>query len=510
MKKNVLRLTGVIVLAGALVFLFAQQNNSLPSINPLGELLKEDSAVTAAIAAYPDTIRKSALRVCGYPEGILKMEELQKKTRQSFSNIVAPLTKEEQERIWNISRYKGLTEKIVSANYQYAGEYGNMASDYPEDVQADIGKCGVENRSALVQIVSLNKSTEASFKSIIAKYPATTQAAFRTVLDYPELIELLGGNMRMAVKAGDLEKEYPGKLHHQLDSFNIELARQKTKETEDWKNGIEKDLVAKNEFINATKEYEDEHNITAKNTIVNQTVVVNYVCYPYSYWYGYPWWYAQPYWYPYPYWYACGYYYSPSGIIYIGYPTPYYTSWYFYHYHHHYHYCHFSDYYIGHYYGHRRSPSSSDRVVEKWIRDEQPRVSPAFFSDNPARPDHLKELGRAEMDRADYNSKNPDKPMTRDAYVKSNPESYPNLVVPAEHPKNATNQPAKDPVMNKPVPPVQQKPDAPQQPRPNYPQPKQTPPPVVQPKPKGPPSQAPRPVPKPQPPVQQPPKTRPR
>jgi hypothetical protein len=393
----------------------------------------------------------------------------------------------------------------VSANYKYAEEYGHIASGYPEDVRADIGKCATENRSTLVSIVSLNKSTDSSFKSIITGYPAQTQVAFRTIVNYPELVELLGGSMRMAVKAGDLEKQFPEKLHHQLDSLNIELARQKTKEIEDWKNGLEKDPVAKNEFIKATKDYEEEHDVYAQNTIVNQTVIVNYVCSPYPYWYGYPWWYTHSYWYPYPYWYACGYYYSPSGIIFIGYPTPYYTSWYFYHYHHHYHYCHFSDYYVGHYYGHRRTPSSSDRVVEQWIREEQPRVSPAFFADNAARPDRLQELGRAEIDRAEHNAKNPGKVISRDEFVKSNPQKYPNLAV--SQLGNVPDAPRKDPVPvpDKPIPPVQKKPDVvPQKPQPKYPQPQQQKPPVIKPAPKSPPSPAPKPAPIPQQPKSKP------
>lgn len=518
MKSFALKLSVVLALIGLTYILFAQYTGDpkivpAKTIDPLGELLKEDSAATYAIAAYPDTIRKAVLTICKYPNGILNMEELQKTTQQNFRDLLAPLAKEEQERIWNITRYEGLAERIVKANYKYAEEYGTIASDYPEDVRTDIGKCGTENRSTLISIVSLNRSTDSSFNSIILNYPAESQIAFRSVLNYPELIELLGSSMRMAVKAGDLGKQFPGKLNHQLDSLNIELARQKTKETEDWKNGLDNDPVAKNEFIKATKDYENDHHVYAENTIVNETIIVNYVCTPYSYWYGYPWWYNHSYWYPYPYWYACGYYYGPYGIIFIGYPTPYYTSWYFYHYPHHYHYCHFSDHYINHYYGHRRTPSSSDRVVGNWINEEQPRVSPAFFANNATRADRLKELGRSEIDRADYNTKNPGTAMSRDAFIKSNPSTYPNLSSSNSQRNNVPPPPTKEkePVRNIPVPPVQKTPDVtPQKPRPQLPQPKQTPPPpVVRPVPKSPPSQSPKPVPKPQPKPQQP-STRPK
>jgi hypothetical protein len=321
-------------------------------------------------------------------------------------------------------------------------------------------------------------------------------------------VELLAGNMRLAVKAGDLHKQDPRKLSHQFDSLNTELAVQKSKEIQDWKAGLENNQDAKAEFEQATTEYKTEHNTVNETTIVNETVVVNYVCYPYSYWYGYPWWWDYPYWYPYPHWYACGYYYGPYGIVYFGYPTPYYTWWYFYHYPHHYHYCHFSDYYVDHYYGHRRTPSASGRVVENWIADEQPRVSKSFFVKDASRPDRIKELGRAEVERAEYNAKNPDKPVTRDEFVRSNQNQYPDLV-----PKSPGARTEPGPTVTPPPPQQQQgKPGAAPKPSQQTPAPKpsqQTPAPKPSPKPTvkpptpqpAPPRPAPAPAPKPKPPV---------
>lgn len=511
MKVFMLRLIGVLVLTGSLSVLLTRQTGNNDASDPLGALLKEDSAATMAMAAYPDTIRKAALRVCSYPEGILKIEELQNSSQRSFRNLVTPLPKEEQERIWNIVRYKGLAEKLVQGKKKSSEELESIAANYPEEVRADAVKSGSENYSTLVKIVSLNRGTDSSFNKLIAGFPAGVQASYRTIVNYPELIELLGGSMRMAVKAGDLQKNYPEKLNRQLDSLNIGLARQKVKETEDWKNGLEKDPVAKSEFLDATKDYEADHHVSEQNTIVNETVVVNYVCYPYPYWYGYPSWYMYPYWYPYPYWYACGYYYGPYGIVYIGYPTPYYTYWYFYHYPHHYHYCHFSDYYIDHYYGHRRTPSSSDRVVENWVRTEETRTSTAFFTKNVTRPDRLKELGRVEIDRETYNQTHPGNTMSRETFVKNHPQDYPVLSSPAYQHSNVPPSPSKDPVINRPVP---QKPDVttPQPPKPTYTPPSNPNKPPVY---KNPPKATPPPVPKQQPPRQQPepkqpPKSRPK
>lgn len=437
MKKVLLSVTGFTVLAGALYFLSPDgsdaetpvaSDSTIVTIDPIHALLREDSAVTIAIAAYPDTVRTAVLTVCEYPDAILRVEELQQNTQTAFRTLTHSLSTDKQTGIWNITRYPGLTEKLGGEKPLSKSELDTLATKYPEDVRVDIIESGIENYTLLCELSALNKSTAASFDSLVSDYPVSVQNEIRTVIRHPELLELLGENMRFTVKAGDLHKTDPVRLNQQLDSLNTELAVQKTREIKDWKEGLEKNPVAKAEFDSATSEYKTEHNARNETTIVNETVIVNYVCYPYSYWYGYPSWYNYPYWYPYPYWYQCGYYYGPHGIVYFGCPTPYYTWWYFYHYPHHYHYCYFSDYYIDYYYGHRHVYSPTGRVVEGWVAQEQPRVSRTFFKKNASRPERIKELGRAEVDRAEFNKKNPTGTVTRDEYVRNNPDKYPDLV----------------------------------------------------------------------------------
>ena len=436
MKKIVIGVTGIALLAGSLYFLSpfdlsadtSVVGDTLRASGPIEALLKEDSAVTIAIAAYPDSVRNTILTVCEYPDAILRVEELQQKTQTDFRTITASLNKENQARIWNIARYKGLTEKLAGSRPLSKTELETLAASYPEDVRGDIVKSGSEDYLTLKQVVELNRSTEVSFDSLVDAYPADVQNELRKAVAYPELIQLLGGNMRLTVKAGDLHKTDHVKLHHQFDSLNLVIATEKAKEAEGWKNGLEKNPTAKSQFDSATTEYRKEHNTVNETTVVNETVVVNYVCYPYPYWYGYPYWYDYPYWYPYPYWYACGYYYGPYGIVYWGCPTPYYSWWYFYHYPHHYHYCYFSDYYCDYYYGHHHAYSPSGRVVQGWVAEEQPRVGQSFFVNDASRPGRFQELGRAEMDRAEYNAKNPAKQLTRDEFVRSNQAKYPDLV----------------------------------------------------------------------------------
>ncbi|HTL80241.1 MAG TPA: hypothetical protein VL651_00980 [Bacteroidia bacterium] len=438
-KNSLSRIAVVLLLGSFLFFLFTRQKSEKSEASdPLSALLKEDSAATISLAAYPDSVRKAALNVCIYPDAILRIQELQKTTQQRFRDLVGIRTKDEQQRLWNITRYNGLAEELVNAGKEK--DITVIAAKYPEDVREDATTGYKENYSTLQGIVALNKTTDSSFSELLSGYPAAVHGSFHTLVRYPELIELLGNSMRMAVKAGDLSRRYSAKLDHQFDSLSIVVAEARAKEAADWRAGLEKDSLAKKEFTQATNDYQSEHNAGQQTTIVNETVIVNYHCYPYPYWYGYPWWWDYPYWYPYPYWYACGYYYAPYGIVYFGYPTPYYMYWYCHHYEHHYYYCHFSDYCVHHYYGHRRIPSPTDRVVGNWISSEQPRLNSTFFTSETGRAARLSELGKEEINRADYNVQHPDQPMTRDEYIKTAPATYPNLISPSVVPSVAPGE----------------------------------------------------------------------
>ncbi len=502
MKKVFLGVVSVATFAGILYFLNTDESSAetdipkatLVAIAPIDALFAEDSAVTMVIAVYPDSVRSAILTVCEYPDAVLRIEELQKNTQQDFRTITGSLNQESQAAIWNITRYDGLAEKLAGSKQLSKSELDTLAVRYPEDVRKDIVKCGSENYEVVKQVTELNRTTAVLFDSLVRSYPTALQNDLRIVVGNPEIMELLGGNMRLTVKAGDLHRTEHDKLHRQLDSLNTVLAVQKAKEVQEWKEGLEKNPAAKAEFDSATTEYKQQHNTVNETTIVNETVVVNYVCYPYSYWYGYPYWYNYPYWYPYPYWYASGYYYGPYGIVYFGYPTPYYTWWYFYGYHHHYHYCHFSDYYIDHHYGHRRTANQSGRVVDDWIAAEEPRVGKAFFANDVDRPTRFEQLGRAEIDRADYNSKNPTAQLTRDEYVRNNQAKYPD-VKPNINQGNTTPQHSGTP----PPPPPSGQQSNPGAARPPAPSPSPKPAPVfIPPSPKGTPAPPPRPNPPPQ------------
>lgn len=498
MKTKGMSVIGLFILLGSGMFFMMNRTADTIIQSPIRELLKEDSAATFAIAAYPDSIRNAVFLVSRHPEAILKIENLQQYTREEFKKMVAPLDKAAQARIWNISRYDGLAKKLAGGKMLSKEELDKIAVTYPEDVRADIIKSGQEDYNTLFRLDALNTNTGLTFRGIVAGYQQETQKAFDVVLRRPELTELLGSAMRLTVKTGDFAANNPAELRRQFDSLAAVLEEQKTEEVKNWKNGLAKNPQAMEDFTQATKTYETEHAVVCSPVVVTHTVYVSYYCAPYRYWYGYPWWMDNPYWYPYPYWYSCGYYYGSNGIVFFGCPTPYYMTWYFYHYPHHYYYCHFSDFCIGHYYGHRRAPGRSSRVIGNWIAQEQPRVSSSFFNAS-GRTERLQELGREEIERTTYNLGHPGNTITRESFVNQNADAYPNLRPSAKGEKPVEKQPGEKgtsypvpqpgqkhtpeikPVQPKTAPPKQQPRGQQQVPQPK-PAPKQTPPPKTKPK----------------------------
>lgn len=456
----------------------------------LNQTFAKDSSVNA-LALYPKNVRDQILEVCSHPDALVRMETIQKDSKEQFKNILAKYDKTEQQKIWDITRYPGLVDSLVRGGKKSKEQINELLKSYPSEIHETTLKYGRSYFDALSQINSLNKKTDSDFESAIKEYPQQTQNALREIVKYPDIVSILGENMHTTVLVGDLYKRNPEDVRRKLDSLNIALSKQNAKELEDWKNGLEKNPEAKKEYEESAKEYAKQQGYSSGDLEVRDPeVVVNYVVYPYPYWYGSPWWWDYPHWYPYPYWYDWGFYYGPYGMTFIGFPSWYFTTWYFSYYPHHYHYNHFSDYCVGHYYGHHNSVSGVHAGVGQWVHKTEPNLPGNFFASDMKRPDRIKELGKFEMDYAKTGAT-----ISRDNFLHSNAASYPSI----------------SPVLNeKPRPALQQMPA----PRPNehQAQPQHAPPatlprqnPVPRPMPQGPRPPAPRPpTPRPQAPIPQP------
>lgn len=391
-----------------------------------GELMKVDSAAITALALYPGNVRKNILEVCTYPQSLVRIESLQKSTSESFRKALENYSREDQQKAWNLARYPELASKLALKGKGTNEELEKVVSEYPEEIRQTAREFVKTHHDLLRKMEALNVSSIQAFEAVIIEYPEPVKNSLRELVKYPELINILTGNMKMSVLVGDIYRRQPKMIMDKLDSISIGHAAQNAKDLEEWKAGLEKNPEAKKEMEQASKEFAKEQGYTEDDLAVkSEAVVVNYVIHPYPYWYGYPWWYDYPYWYPYPYWYDWGFYYGPYGIVYIGFPSPFFSFWYFHHPPHHYRYNHFSDYCVKHYYGPRRAVTGFHQEVSHWVRSAERHVPKDFFMEHDKRPEKIKEFGKFEMEYEKAVKGDPGRNITRDNFIQANAASFP-------------------------------------------------------------------------------------
>lgn len=423
MKKQYL--LNLFIILGIHCFGYAQQDDNVL----LEQLSAQDSGIVSEVIQHPESIRTVILEASMHPEIIARIEVVQKKSSEGFFQLISSYEKEEQKEIWDITRYPGLVEELTSGGKKSKTEIAEILKNYPEEIHKTATKQGKENYSLLVKINELNKNSNQDFTSIIKDSPTAVQATFRQLLQQPDVLSMLSQNIQEAILLGDIYKSNPVMVKQKLDALNSEYTIQRAKEVEDWKKSLEENPEVKKEFYKSAEEYARENGYDAREYKTRKTeVIVNYTIYPYPYWFGYPRWHASPYWYPYPYWYDWGFYYGPQeNIIVVGLPSYYFTYWYFNQPHHHYNHPYLSHHFVNYYEGHHNSYSGYRRGVTRWERDNRNYLSEDWLRNDGNRPNRLKEYGRLEMDRGNYNRRNPQNNLERDEYLRKNQEQYPKL-----------------------------------------------------------------------------------
>lgn len=475
------------------------------------QLLNDDSADISIIASYPETVRNAVFEACTQPQGIVNIANIQKGSQAEFRSALSPYSKEEQQKIWNLTRYSGLIDKLVGAGQLSAPELESILKDYPEEVREAATDYTLHHFELLKTISGLDTRFALSFNDAIKAYSSVTQASFRELLNTPELISLLNNNLRVAVNLGVIYQKNPGYVKQQFDILNLELAQQKARDLEEWKQKLQDDPDAETELQQSAKEYATENGYSESDYYETDPVIINrYVFVPYPYWCGYPSWYEYEWWYPYPYWYHWGFSYWHGTIVWHSPPSWFFVHWHFRHYPHFHRYPRITNVYFNYYHGHHRQEVKSSETVNKWY-EQNSRVLPEDFTTNEKnRVEVIKDFGRFEGDYQKENSTEHGN-LNRSDFLNKNQSNYPALkqTLPAqskpadnkylnekESPKLPVNErPAYKPIPEKPV----VKPQEPRQQQPYQPRPDVQPVPKHQPGQNVQPKQNIQPVPKPQP-----------
>ena len=390
----------------------------------------EDSAAINALVLYPDTMRMEIFEACEYPGAIVNIASLQKNSSSDFANLVSNYSKSEQEDLWDLGRYPDLITKLVKGGEKSKDQIETILTAYPEDIHKTALQYGKSNYDVLQKMDNLQSHTNAQFEQIISEYPPMTQDVLRDLIQHPEIINLLNDHLSLTVRVGDHFRRDPKRVIHRADSMHLAATRQNAEDAEAWKQTIQQNPDEANDMKNAAHDYAKENGYSEEEvtTPPDPNYVTNYTCNPYSYWYGYPSWYPYSYWYPYPYWFDCGFYYDAFGnMVMIGYPSYYFTNWYFYYPEHWQHYPHLGNSYVNHYYGPRRTAGGNSHIVHNWVRDNKNYLPKDFIANKQNRADAIKQVGQLHLDAQKGNGVKPVSPAVRDQYFQSHATKYPGL-----------------------------------------------------------------------------------
>jgi len=399
----------------------------------LRDLAEENKKSVEALALYPEDVRLAILESCKYPELLIKTNSIREKTSAAFRSLIEDFPRAAQETFFELTRYPGLIRQIVEQQESPAS-IRQLLKQLPEKQRDDAFNLVQAQMRTLQKISELDQTARGATEDLIAGYPAPVQAAFRKLLDVPEVLELLNEDLRFTVLVGDIYREDPAWVIHKTDSLHLAVARAHAQELEDWKKEIESDPQAQQEFESASREYAQEYGYDTEDYPyeddlydTGDNAVVTRDHYYYPWWFGYPWWYPEPWWQPYPYWYDWGFYHRHRTIVIIYLPSWHFMNWYFYHPRHHYHYNHLSTHFVEHYNGHRRSGTSITMGVGAWRDRNRAVVSDEWLKDNGRLPTRLKEYGHFEENREVYNTRNPRSPLSQEQFLERNTRVYPEL-----------------------------------------------------------------------------------
>ena len=399
----------------------------------LRQVIQENQEAVDAIAMYPTETRKIIFEACEYPEAIAKLNAMQKNSQDAFEKLISSFTREEQEKICNLTRYDGLISDLVASHNMTEIEINNILVNYPEEIYKTALEEQKINYDLLVQIDKMNKSYNSDFSLLLNDYPTEVINVFNEMIKMPEVLDLLYDHMQYTVVVGDYYRKNPERVLHKTDSLNLVLTQKNTQETDDWKQSMNNNPQVQEEFTQAAQEYAQDNGYQPEDYNTPLTPdVTNYNSNPYNWWFGYPSWYPYNYWNPYPYWYDWGFYYGPDKrVVFFGLPSAYFMDWYFYSPEHSSKYAELSNHYYNYYNRHRESMNSNNisRSVNDWRSRNKEIVNDAWDKDNSNRSQRFKEFGQMETERRNYNAANPQRRIEQSEYLLNEKNKYPLLSV---------------------------------------------------------------------------------
>lgn len=398
----------------------------------LRELAEENKKSVEALVLYPEDARLAILEATKHPEVLIKMQRIRTKTSAAFRTLVEDFPRSTQNVFYDLTRYPDLIRDLVLQRSDPAA-MRLLLRVLPEDKRDETYGVATRQMATLTKIDALFRTSQSAFDQLVSAYSSPTQAAFRKLLELPEVVDILNEDLRFTVLVGDVYREDPAWVLHKMDSMNLAVARAQAEELDSWKKTVENDPQARSELASAAREYAAENGYDASDYTYDDLYdnrpaqVEHHYYYHYPYWFGYPWWSPQPCWRPYPYWYYWGFYPHPNTIVIVYLPSYHFVHWYFDRPYHHYHYNHLSAHFVKHYNGHRRSGTTISTAVGEWRDHNRDVISDSWIKEKAGLPERLREYGRFEQERETYNARNPQRKVTPEEFLDKNRNKFPEM-----------------------------------------------------------------------------------
>jgi hypothetical protein len=390
-------------------------------------MLQSQEAVDA-IAMYPTDTRKIIFESCEYPELIAKLSAMQKNTQGAFGKLISSLNQKEQEKIWNLTRYDGLIANLAISPKKPETEMNAVSLNFPQEIRKTALEEHKKNYNLLVQIDQMNQRYASDFESLLNNYSPEAKAAFREMINMPEVLTILNNYMEYTVIVGNYYKKNPERILHKTDSLNIVLTQKNTQEVNDWKQSMNDDPKAQKEYVEAAQEYAQDNGYRSEdyNSALTPNVT-DYSMNPYDWWLGYPSWYPDNSWNPYPYWYDWGFYFSTGRrAVFFGLPSAYFMDWYFYNPQHFSKYANLANNYYNYYDKHPQSLNynSISHRVNDWRNRNKDIVTDEWDFDKNNRVERFRQFGQMEVDWGKYNRNNQKKQTDRSVFIQRASNRY--------------------------------------------------------------------------------------
>nr|WP_293840235.1 hypothetical protein [uncultured Arsenicibacter sp.] len=277
-----------------------------------------------AIAAYDANIRGAMLQASQYPQVLTDLQRVRDDSRSAFENLISGFPQKKQGWFYELTRYPDLMHSLAQSPGGLSQDaVERMVPGNDENLHEAAWKLYRHHHDDLVQADTYNQNAFSSFDKLIGSYDELTQKSFKTLLNYPDALLLLTGNIPLTSQLGRTYQDNTQDIEQQLAMKHDSLMVQHDREVAAYKKSIDADPHAGQELNQAAKTFAQNNGYILPSGYGAGMMYAN----PYSYWFGYPYWYGSPLWYPGAYWTGFGMSYGLGMVGLYGFPSYGFSNW---------------------------------------------------------------------------------------------------------------------------------------------------------------------------------------